>query len=67
MTTWLTSVIRPNATSGNDTDVGFAWMFGSSALPWSATACVLPATDPSSSVKVTVAFDVPAVVGRNVI
>ncbi|HZI34179.1 MAG TPA: hypothetical protein VFD61_00430 [Gaiellales bacterium] len=28
---------------------------------------MLPATDPLSSVKVTVAFDVPAVVGRNVI
>src|SRR6476659_7123454 len=42
-------------------------MFGSSALPWRFTTCVLPATDPRSSVKVTVAFDVPAVVGRNVI
>src|SRR6478672_7804785 len=67
MTTCLTLVIRPNATPGNDTNVGFAWMFGSSALPWRFTTCVLPATDPLSSVKVTVAFDVPAVVGRNVI
>src|SRR6478752_1085998 len=67
MITCLTLLMRPSARSGNDTDVGVAWMFGSSALPWSDTACVLPATDPSSSVKVTVAFEVPAVVGRNVI
>jgi hypothetical protein len=67
MITWLTSVIRPSVTSGNDTDVGVAWIFGSFTLPKRPTACVLFATDPLSSVKVRVAFDVPAVVGRNVI
>jgi hypothetical protein len=67
MITWVTLVTRPSATSGNDTDAGVAWMNGSSALPWSDTTCVLPATDPLSSVKVTAACDVPAVVGRKVI
>src|SRR3954468_9963014 len=67
MVTCVTSVMRPSATMGNETDDGVASMFGSRALPWSCTVCVLPATDPSSSVNVSVAFDVPAVVGRNVI